>query len=45
MCGNCLTYCPVGEWKERFQDSGLTNVDVDQYIDPDEEDAQTGGVS
>ena len=45
MCGNCLTYCPVGEWKERFQDTGLTNVDVDQYIDPDEEDAQTGGLS
>ena len=32
-CGNCLSYCPVGSWYERFRDTGLTKTDVDQYID------------
>ena len=32
-CGNCLSYCPVGSWYERFKDTGLTSTDVDQYID------------
>lgn len=31
-CGNCLTYCPVGNWHERFQDTGLSNVDIDRFI-------------
>lgn len=32
-CGNCLTYCPVGSWYERFRDTGLTKTNVDEYID------------
>ncbi len=32
-CGNCLSYCPVGSWYEKFRDTGLTSTDVDQYID------------
>ncbi|HIS40721.1 MAG TPA: epoxyqueuosine reductase [Candidatus Aphodovivens avistercoris] len=32
-CGNCLTYCPVGNWKERFSDTGLTSVDTSKFID------------
>lgn len=36
-CGNCLTYCPVGDWRERFRDTGLSAVDTDKYIDGDEE--------
>lgn len=32
-CGNCLTYCPVGNWKERFQEPGLSNVDTSKFID------------
>ena len=35
-CGNCLTYCPVGSWYEKFRDTKLTNTDVDQYIDKEE---------
>lgn len=23
-CGHCLSYCPVGNWKERFYDTGLS---------------------
>jgi heterodisulfide reductase subunit C len=23
-CGLCLSYCPVGKWKERFLDKELT---------------------
>jgi len=23
-CGHCLSYCPVGNWKERFGDTGLS---------------------
>ncbi len=34
-CGNCLTYCPVGNWKERFKDTGLTKVDVSEFVDKD----------
>ena len=34
-CGNCLSYCSVGTWYERFRDTGFTHTDVDQYIDPD----------
>ena len=32
-CGNCLQYCPVGNWKERFHDTKVSNVDINQYID------------
>lgn len=32
-CGNCLTYCPVGDWRERFRETGLSGVDIDKYID------------
>lgn len=32
-CGNCLQYCPVGNWKERFYDTGITKVDTNQYVD------------
>ena len=32
-CGNCLTYCPVGNWKERFQDTGVSGVDTSKFID------------
>jgi len=35
-CGNCLTYCPVGNWKERFYDTGISHVDTAQFIDSDE---------
>lgn len=24
-CGKCLTYCPVGNWKERFKDTGFSH--------------------
>lgn len=34
-CGNCLTYCPVGNWKERFYDTGISHVDTRQFIDQD----------
>lgn len=36
-CGNCLTYCPVGNWKERFKDTGLSHVDIEKFIDDAEE--------
>ncbi len=32
-CGNCLTYCPVGNWRERFYDTGLSEVDTNQFKD------------
>lgn len=32
-CGNCLQYCPVGNWKERFHDTGISNLEPNQYID------------
>ena len=32
-CGNCLTYCPVGNWKERFHDTELSSVDTNKYVD------------
>ena len=32
-CGNCLSYCPVGSWYRRFREPGLTNTDIDAYID------------
>jgi epoxyqueuosine reductase QueG len=25
LCDRCLIYCPVGRWKERFADTGLTH--------------------
>ena len=31
-CGNCLQYCPVGNWKERFYDNKVSNVDINQFI-------------
>jgi epoxyqueuosine reductase len=24
-CGKCLTYCPVGNWKEKFKDTGFSS--------------------
>ena len=27
FCERCLVYCPVGRWKERFADTGLTHFD------------------
>ena len=24
-CGKCLAYCPAGNWKEKFKDTGLSN--------------------
>lgn len=27
LCERCLVYCPVGRWKERFADTGLTRFD------------------
>ena len=32
-CGNCLSYCPVGSWYQRFRDTGLTSTRIDDYID------------
>ena len=32
-CGNCLTYCPVGNWRERFGKTGLSSVDTGKFID------------
>lgn len=37
-CGNCLTYCPVGSWKERFYDTGLSKIDITRYIDQEGEE-------
>ncbi len=34
-CGNCLTYCPVGNWKGAFRDTGISSVDTEQFIDKD----------
>ena len=32
-CGNCLQYCPVGNWKERFHDTNVSKLNVNQFID------------
>ena len=32
-CGNCLQYCPIGSWKERFHDTEVSKVNINQYID------------
>ena len=32
-CGNCLQYCPVGNWKERFHDTEISSVNINEYID------------
>lgn len=32
-CGYCLEYCPVGGWKERFYDTGLSKVDVFRFVE------------
>jgi len=32
-CGNCLEYCPVGNWKERFHDTGISSVNTYQFMD------------
>ena len=29
LCERCLVYCPVGHWRERFADTGLTQFDPD----------------
>ncbi len=36
-CGYCLVYCPVGNWKERFEDRGLTRVKMSKMVDGWEE--------
>lgn len=35
-CGRCLQYCPVGNWKERFYDTGLSKIDIRHYMDDEE---------
>ena len=30
FCERCLIYCPVGRWKERFADTGLTGFALDR---------------
>ncbi len=25
MCGKCLAYCPAGDWKKKFKDTGLSD--------------------
>lgn len=32
-CGNCLAYCPVGRWKERFADTGLSHANTGKFVD------------
>ena len=32
-CGNCLAYCPVGNWRERFYDTGISHIDTTAFID------------
>ena len=32
-CGQCLAYCPVGDWKERFHDTGVSKVNIYTMID------------
>ena len=32
-CGNCMQYCPVGRWKERYRDKSISDFDGNQYID------------
>ena len=32
-CGNCLQYCPVGNWKERFHDTRVSQLNINQFID------------
>jgi len=32
-CGNCLAYCPVGSWKERFADTGISHVNTGRFMD------------
>lgn len=29
FCDRCLLYCPLGRWKERFYETGLSEVDVE----------------
>ncbi|MDR3364948.1 MAG: hypothetical protein LBS91_08410 [Clostridiales Family XIII bacterium] len=31
-CGYCMMYCPAGNWKERFFDTGLSKIDTRKYI-------------
>jgi epoxyqueuosine reductase QueG len=31
-CGYCLAYCPMGRWKERYYDTGLSIIDTRKYI-------------
>jgi epoxyqueuosine reductase QueG len=31
-CGYCLAYCPAGDWKGRFYDTGLSRVDTEKLI-------------
>ena len=32
-CGNCLAYCPVGNWDEKFKEAGLSGAHVEKFID------------
>lgn len=36
-CGNCLQYCPVGNWKERFHDNGLSSLNINLFIEGQED--------
>jgi ferredoxin len=38
-CGNCLAYCPVGNWRERFYDTGISSVDTSVFIEEGAPDA------
>ena len=31
-CNKCLLYCPVGNWKERYADKGLSGFDGKEYV-------------
>ena len=31
-CNKCVLYCPVGNWKERYADRGLSNFDGKEYM-------------
>ena len=30
LCERCLVYCPVGRWKERYSDTGLSSFSPDE---------------
>lgn len=36
LCDRCLLYCPLGNWKERFSDTGFSAFDPDSLKKTDE---------